>query len=176
MGDATLGRSSASAARPVDRRHLLAGLAGLAIAWPAAVHAQGEHSPPQAQVGSGGGPAEFAKLPPAEKWKRRFPQPVLVSDLIGRQMLDRDQGVLGTIDTVVATPDGEVHIAFHRRRLVLFRGDTVVVPNVMAALLGPFVMLPEMSDAEIAALPAYRPAAYQALDGGSHIRMALTKN
>ena len=118
----------------------------------------------------------FAKLAPAEKWKRRFPQPVLVSDLIGRQVLDRDQGVLGYVEAVVTAPDGEIHIAFRRRRLVLFRGETVVVPNILAALLGPFVMLPEMSDEDIAGLPVFRPAAYATVDGGSRIRMALTKS
>lgn len=166
----------------VNRRRLSAALAGAAALLPAAAPAEGEHSPP-----GGGGqaegkddkaprPVDFAKLPAAEKWARRFPQPVLVSDLIGRQMLDRDQGVLGHVQSVVTAPDGELHITFARRRLFVLRGDTVVVPNVIAALLGPFVMLPDATDEEIAKLPAYQPAAFRPVDTGSRIRMALTKN
>lgn len=166
----------------VDRRRLLTAFAAVSVLVPALAFAQGGHSPPQGgeqtpeKDESADKAGDFAKLPPAEKWQRRFPQPVLVSDLIGRKVLDRKQGVLGYLEAVVTTPGGDLHLAFGRRRFLAWRGDTVVVPNVMAALLGPFVMLPEATDDDIAKLPTYRPDAFRPVDAASRIRMALTKH
>ena len=121
-------------------------------------------------------PPAPASLSQEEKWRRRYPQPVLVSDLIGRQMLNRDQGVLGHIETLAKGPDGEIVIAFARRRLFLFKGAVVQVPAKVAALLGPFVMILDLSFEEIDALPAYRADGLQPVDRSSKILMALTKH
>lgn len=161
-----------------SRRGLLAGFAAVSTTG---ASAQG-HGPPDEQ-GREPSKAErpskaeaFAKLPPAEKWRRRFPQPVLVSDLIGRKVLDRNQVVLGIVEAIVAAPEGDLHVAFQRRRLFVLRGDTVLVPNILAALLGPFVILPEASDEDIAGLQAYQPSRYRVVEAGSRIRMALAKH
>jgi hypothetical protein len=111
-----------------------------------------------------------------EKWRRRFPQPVLVSDLIGRKVLNPQQGVLGRIETLVRTPDGEVQIVFSKRRLLLLQGDTVAVPAKAAALLGQFVMVLDVSEDEIGKLPAFKPAGAIPVDRAARIQMALTKH
>jgi hypothetical protein len=99
-----------------------------------------------------------APMSQEEKWRRRFPQPVLVSDLIGRKVLNRQQGVLGRIETLVRTPDGEVQIVFSKRRLVVLRGDAVAIPAKAAALLGNFVMVLDVSEDEIGSCrPSGRP-------------------
>ena len=116
------------------------------------------------------------KLSQEERWRSRFPQPVLVSDLIGRQMLDRDQGVLGHIEAVVRTSDGRIVIAFARRRFLLFRGETVAVPERVTALLGPFVMILDLTPAEIERLPAFVPAGTTPIAPTARIEMALTKH
>ena len=160
------------------RRRILTGIAAV-VAASTGASAQGGQSSSGEAGGQDRGQSRteaFGRLSPAEKWRRRFPQSVLVSDLIGRKVLDREQVVLGFVEAIVAAPDGEIHVAFRRRRLLVFRGDTVVVPNVLAALLGPFVILPEASDGEIAGLPAYQPSGYTVVDPASRIRMALTKH
>lgn len=128
------------------------------------------HGRPDAQ------PTKPAPVDQEERWRRRYPQPVLVRDLIGRLMLDRDQGVLGHIETVVTKPDGSLVIAFSRRRLLLLRGPVVAVPANVTALLGPFVMILDLGDEEIEALPLFEPAGVTPVDRGSKIRMALTKH
>ena len=117
---------------------------------------------------------EFAALPQEEKWRRRFPQPILVSDLVGRLVLNRDQEVLGRIDTLVRTPDDEVQLVFSKRRFLVFWGPAVAVPAKTAALLGPFVMVLDLSDEEIGRLPAWAAGA-PPVDPASRIEMALTK-
>lgn len=155
------------------RQELLrAGLGAAALlasgaAW-AAPSDHGRETPPS------GDPPEA--LSQDERWRRRFPQPVLVSDLIGRKMLDQDQGGLGWIETVVTTVDDQLLIAFARRRLLVFRGETVVVPAKAAALLGPFVMILDLTAEQIATLPAFQAAGTSPVDRGSTILMALTKH
>jgi hypothetical protein len=145
---------------------------GFALAAGADAAAQGTgHG---AQQATPAGPA--APMSQEDKWRRRFPQPVLVSDLIGRKVLNRQQGVLGRIETLVRTPDGEVQIVFSKRRLVVLRGDAVAIPAKAAALLGNFVMVLDVSEDEIGRLPAFRPAGAVPVERASRIEMALTKH
>lgn len=111
-----------------------------------------------------------------EKWSRRFPQPVLVSDLIGRQILDREQGVLGRIVTLVNAPDGQVQIVFAKRSLFGYGGPTIAIPAKTAALLGQFVMVLDLSEEEVDKLPAWTAGNAAPVERTSHIRMALTKH
>lgn len=118
----------------------------------------------------------MSELSQEERWRRRFPQPVLVSDLVGRMMLDRDQGVLGWIEAVVREPGGALKIAFARRRLLVFRGATVVVPASVTALLGRFVMILDLDFDQIDRLPALPSTGVTPVDPGSRISMALTRH
>lgn len=118
----------------------------------------------------------MAELSQDERWRHRFPQPVLVSDLIGRLVLDLDQGVLGRIDTLVHTPEGEVRIVFSKRSFFIFWGPTVAVPAKAAALLGPFVMILDLSKDEVGRLPPWTASDARPVDRASRIEMALTKH
>jgi hypothetical protein len=120
--------------------------------------------------------ADAPLLSQEERWRRRFPQPVLVSDLIGRLVLDRDQGVLGRIDTLVRNPAGEVDVVLSRRRFFLLWGPTVAVPAKTMALLGPFVMLLDVSPDELAKLPPWTASDAPPVDRASRIAMGLTKH
>ncbi len=122
------------------------------------------------------GAAPPAGLSQDEKWRRRFPQPVLVSDLIGRLVLDTGQGVLGRIETLVRSPDEQVQIVFVKRSLVGFRGDTVAIPAKAAALLGRFVMVLDLSKEDVDNLPAWTKTSMPAIERSSKIEMALTKH
>lgn len=136
--------------------------------------AQGDgHGMPQRPAA----PAEAVpQMSQEEKWRRRWPQPVLVSDLIGRLVINRDQGVLGRIETLVRTPDDQVQIVFARRTFFSIGGTSVAVPAQTTALLGHFVMVVDVTDEEIARLPPFASASAQPVERGSRIRMALTKH
>lgn len=164
-------------ARQLGKAHFrstfLALIAASAIAAGVDVRAQGTgHGQSQAPAPAAEGP----KPTQEEKWRSRFPQPVLVSDLIGRQVLNGTQGVLGRIETLVRGPDGEVQIVFTRRRFLLFHGPTVAVPANVAALLGQFVMVVDMSEDDVDKLPAFAGSNWPSVERNSRIRMALTKN
>lgn len=155
-----------------DRRQFVAGALGAIGVWAvmagADAAAQGSgHGLPQA--------ATPAALSQDEKWRRRFPQPVLVSDLIGRLVLDRDQGVLGRIETLVGTPDGTVQIVYAKRSWLGFGGTTVAVPAKATALLGKFVMVLDLSDEKLDRLPAWTAGA-PSVDRTTRILMGLTKH
>lgn len=111
-----------------------------------------------------------------EKWRRRFPQPVLVSDLIGRLILDRNQGVLGRLVTLVRTPDKQLQIVFSKRTLFGFGGPTVAVPTNATALLGQFIMVMDLSEEDAGKLPAWTGANAPSVDRNSRVEMALTKH
>lgn len=157
------------ASRP--RRRFLAlvvhGFGAMLATW--ALAQPSDHGRPQA-------PPRADDASQEERWRRRFPQPVLVSDLVGRTMLDRDQGVLGWIEALARGPDGALRIAFARRRLLLFKGETVVVPANTTALLGRFVMILDLDFDQIDRLPAFQPTGTVAVDPASRVSMALTKH
>lgn len=158
-------------ARKTNRKRWLRAVAfGCAVLAGAGCFAQDAGSPDPAKSGA------MAGLSQDEKWRRRFPQPVLVSDLIGRLVLDLDQGVLGRIDTLVRDPDGEVRIVFSKRSFFVFRGATVAVPAKAAALLGPFVMVLDLSKDEVGRLPPWTASDAAPVDRASRIEMALTKH
>lgn len=155
-----------------DRRRFGAGalraIAALALMAGADAAAQGSgHGLPQAPP-----PAALSQ---EEKWRRRFPQPVLVSDLIGRLVLDRDQGVLGRIETLVGAPGGPVQIVYAKQSWFGFGGTTVAVPAKATALLGKFVMVLDLSDEELGRLPAWTAGA-PSVDRTTRIEMGLTKH
>lgn len=129
-----------------------------------------------AQPHGGAGLAPAQELSQDERWRRRFPQPVLVSDLIGRLVLDMGQGVLGRIETLVRTPDEQIQIVFTKRSLFGMRGEIVAVPAKSAALLGRFVMVLDLSREDAAKLPAWTRTGLPEIDRGSKIEMALTKH
>lgn len=132
-----------------------------------------------AQPSDHGRPQPRQEAPDASqdaRWRRRFPQPVSVSDLIGRRMLDQDQGVLGRIEAVARTADGTLLIAFARRRLLLLSGEVVAVPLKATAALGPFVMILDLSFDEIDRLPPFSSSAATPLDRAARVEMALTKH
>lgn len=163
-------REPAAPGGSTTRRNLL-GSTGVAVLGALATSAV-------AQPSSHGRPAAdtAASSSQDERWRRRFPQPVTVSELIGRQMLNRDQGVLGRVEAVGRTSDGTLLIAFARRRLLLLSGETVAVPLKATAALGPFVMILDLSFEEIDRLPPFSPSLAPPLDRATRVEMALTKH
>ena len=108
----------------------------------------------------------------------RFPQPVRVGDLIGRQVLeDRpNQQVLGRIQAVSRDLEGGVRILVGRTGWLGRDAGQVAVPVESMALLGQFVVLKDVPADRFAALPADTRLPGPLLDAAATIRMGLARN
>jgi len=108
----------------------------------------------------------------------RYPQPVRVADLTGRQLLeDRpNQRVLGRIDAVVAGPDGNPSLLVRRTRWWGGDAGEVMVPVAAAALLGPFVVLKDIDPERFTALPVVSAGRPQALPAVQVVQVGLARN
>ena len=124
-----------------------------------------------------------ASLPSAQEAPRsaealaRWPQPVLVSALAGRQVLENrlNQRVLGRIETVAR--EGErVSLVVSRAGWPWQSRRCAVLPVEAVALLGQFVVVMDLDDAQFEALPNRCEAPGARLAGDVSIRVGLTKN
>ncbi len=106
----------------------------------------------------------------------RYPQPVRVADLVGRQALRpvEAQDVLGRVTGVVRRPDGAVFMVLRLGGVLGFGSRTVAVPIEAMALLGEHVAVMDLSPEQLRGLPAYDGGA-AAVPSAETIRMGLTR-
>ncbi len=108
---------------------------------------------------------------------RRFPQPVRVSDLIGRTVLRplESRPVLGHVAQVVRSNEGAVEIVVEYGGLFGIGGRPIAVPADAMALLGADLEIVDLTPAQLSRLPRFDAAgsAPIALDGT--IRMGLAR-
>ena len=129
-----------------------------------------------------GGHACAAQEPPqqprSEMATARYPQPVLVRDLLGRQVLENvpQQHVLGRVAGVVRVGDDNIAILVESAGLFGFGPRRVVVPVEATALLGPFAVALELNSRKLAALPEAPAAPGIALPANATIRIGLARN
>ncbi len=108
----------------------------------------------------------------------RFPQPVQVGALSGRQVLENrlNQRVLGRVEAVVQDPTGTLNIVVRKASWPWQTAGCAVVPAAAMALLGQFVVVMDLDDAQFAGLPNECQAPGSVLPATSIIRMGLAKN
>lgn len=150
------------------RRIPLLALAGLLL--PGAAAAQGAH-------GVAAEPPAGEARPRSEAARARYPQPVLVGTLAGRQLLENTprQRVLGRVAGVTRGGDGRISVLVDQGGILGLGTRRVAVPVEAVALLGPFVVLMDLDPAALAALPlAGAPGA--ALPPGDTVRVGLARN
>ncbi len=114
---------------------------------------------------------------PAGPAASRFPQPVRVGDLVGRQVLRpvEAQNVLGRVAAVARGPDGAVLFVLDVGGVLGFGTRRVAVPAGAVALLGEHVSVLDLTPAQLRALPGYDPASAPALGLDEVIRVGLTR-
>ncbi len=147
----------------------------LGAAVPAGAGAQGAHD---------AGPVTDRMPDQAEsagKAARRFPQPVRVGDLIGRQVLEpsNHQGVLGRVAGVTRGADGALLLVLRYGGVLGWGTRDVAVPVDAAALLGQFVQIVDVTPEAVGALPTFGPsgaAGTGMLAPDDTIRMGLNRN
>ncbi len=85
----------------------------------------------------------------------RFPQPVRVGDLVGRQLLEptEAQPVLGRVEGVTRAADGTLALVVRVGGVLGVGGHPVAVPVAAVALLGEHVALMDLKPDALRALP-----------------------
>jgi len=112
---------------------------------------------------SGGAAAQPAPPAPsvtlAEQAAKRFPQPVKVGDLIGRDVLQpiEAQPVLGRVAALVRRADGSVDMIVQLGGLFGIGGRPIAVPVDAVALLGEHVAIVGWTAAQLQSLPTITP-------------------
>ena len=108
----------------------------------------------------------------------RFPQAVQVGTLAGRPVLENrlNQRVLGRVEAVMRDDAGALSIVVQRAGWPWQPTRCVVVPAAAMALLGEFVVVMDLDNAQFEALPNQCRAPGAVLPGSDVIRMGLTKN
>ncbi len=107
----------------------------------------------------------------------RFPQPVLVGALAGREVLEDslEQRLFGRVAGVTRDAAGRISILVNQGGWFGFGTRKVAVPVEQMALLGPFMVALEFTPAQFAALPD-APTSGTTLPPETTIRVGLTKN
>lgn len=105
----------------------------------------------------------------------RYPQPVRVGDLVGRDVLKpvEAQPVLGQVVAVVKHADG-FDLVMRYGGLLGIGGHLVEVPLDAAALLGEHVAMMELTPEQLDGLPTV-PAPADALPGAATVTMGLVR-
>ena len=111
----------------------------------------------------------------AERAARRFPQPVRVGDLVGRDVLApvESQPVLGRVDRLARRADGGTDVVIRAGTTLGRGGRPVAVPIEAVALLGEHVALIDYSPDQLAGLPTAQPG--PALAPGDSVKVGLVK-
>ena len=115
--------------------------------------------------------------PRSEAAKARYPQPVLVGNLIGRQVLENvpQQHVLGRV-AGVACSDDKVSVFVETGGLLGFGTRQVAVPVETMALLGSFLVAMELNSGKLAVLSDAPVAPGAMLSANATIRVGLARN
>jgi hypothetical protein len=113
----------------------------------------------------------------AARAAKRFPQPVRVGDLIGRDVLQplESQPVLGRVAAVVRGADGRLDFVVAYGGLLGLGARPIAVPADAMALLGQYVAILDFTPAQLATFPTADAAALAPLPSDTVIRVALTK-
>ena len=92
---------------------------------------------------------------PATQASRRFPQPVRVGDLIGRDVLEpkESQPVLGRVEAVGRRADGGLVFVIRYGGVLGVGARPIAVPADAVALLGEHVAVIDLTPSELRTLP-----------------------
>jgi hypothetical protein len=107
----------------------------------------------------------------------RFPQPVRVGDLLGRDVIQpvESQNFLGTVKQIVRDPGGTLAAVINLGGFVGFGSRPVSVPVDALVLLGDVVEVDAFTPAQLRQLPTYSPGTAAPLAVDAIIKVGLAK-
>jgi hypothetical protein len=166
---------------------LLIAVAALSFGLTVALAVQTQAAKPAAATASGFALAQ-AMVPPTgmmdaehpmpmnERYLKRFPQPVLVGDLIGLPVLDLNASTLGYVRQVVRTPQDKIDLIVSYSRWWGWLGRRVAVPIEVVGLEGRQLVSLDMPRSEYASAPNWRSADARPLPADAKVKVALARN
>lgn len=114
-------------------------------------------------------------LTPQERMNRRFPQPVRVGDLIGLPMQDYDDRILGYVERVVRTPDGQIVLVMPFGGWFGYGARRVGVPIETVAILARHLNVLDIAREAFPALPTWTDGQAMAIPANETIRIAISR-
>ena len=137
----------------------------VALVLPSAAAVAQAFTPPQ------GAPA------PAERAAGRFPQPVRVGDLIGRQVLrpTEAQNVLGRVVVITRRANGGLDVIIRFGGVLGIGARAIVVPVEAVALMGEYVAVLDFTPAQLEAFATVDQAGVVPLPPDEIIRVGIVK-
>jgi PRC-barrel domain len=113
----------------------------------------------------------------AESTAMRFPQPVRVSDLLGRQVLRpvESQDVLGRVRRLVRDGDGQIMVVVDFGGFLGFGRRPIAVPVDAMVLLGQDVEIVAFTPEQLRQFPTFSPAGTTDVADDTIIKVGLAK-
>ncbi len=124
---------------------------------------------------TGVGDAETA-MPADERYKKRFPQPARVGDLIGLPVLNMNASTIGFVQHVVRTSQNKVKLIVSYSRWWGRFGRPVAVPLEVVGIEGRELVSLDMAPAEYASAATWQAKDDTVLPDDASIRIALARN
>ncbi len=113
----------------------------------------------------------------AEAAAKRFPQPVRVGDLLGRQVLRpiESQPTLGWVDSVVRQKDGTIDVVVDYGGRFRFLDRPIAVPVDAMVLLGQYMEIVDFTPKQLRRFTTFDKEDAVALPSDSIIRVGLAR-
>jgi sporulation protein YlmC with PRC-barrel domain len=118
---------------------------------------------------------EDEQATPEEKYARRFPQRVHVSDVLGKPLLDDGNTVIGRVQSVVRTREGRVEFIIPYGGLFGIGQRLVAVPIETVASIGEALLALDMPKEKFTMAPTWYGVGDQVLDPNAEIRVAVSR-
>ena len=110
-----------------------------------------------------------------EKYERRFPQRVHVSDVLGKAMIEDDFTLVGYVRSVARTRDGKIEFIVPYDGLFGLGQRLVAVPIEAVASIGTSIVALDMPKEKFRKAPTWFDVDLQVLDANEVIRVAVTR-
>lgn len=130
----------------------------------------------QAMVPPTGADDAEKPMPMNERMNRRFPQPVLVRDLIGLPVLDDRASTIGHVREVVRTAPDKIELVIGCGGWFGWGRRLVAVPVEVLGIEGRQLVSLDMPRSDYATAPTWQPSSGQPLPDSASIRVALARN
>ena len=113
----------------------------------------------------------------AESTAMRFPQPVRVGDLLGREVLRpvESQDVLGRVHGLVRDPDGRIMVVVDFGGFLGFGARPIAVPVDAMVLLGQDMEIVAFTPEQLRQFPTFSPTGTTGVANDSIIKVGLAK-
>ena len=112
-------------------------------------------------------------LSPEQRMNKRFPQPVLVGDLIGLPLQDYDDRILGHVTEVTRNQDGKIGLVVSHCDWLIWGCRLVRVPIETVVILARHLNLMDIKRDEFLSLPTWTESGETQIAGDQNILIGL---